>query len=152
MGIIVEFRRGQSPRAECDWTDLTILTTDGDDTGDGIVRGVGFHNNGMIRQPMSQDGGGSEGILEALESNVTVVRERPRDSLPGETGEGNLSGLGQTGEGRTSGARDAASATQAERCALHHHACPVFVRQKLAVLSRRKGGNLVDIRTSCIRL
>ena len=45
-----------------------------------------------------------------------------------------LSGLGETGGKRTSRARDAASATQAERCALHHHACPIFVRQKLAVV------------------
>ena len=72
MGIVVEFRRGQSPRAECDQTDLTILTTDGDDTGDGVVRGIGFHNNGMIRQPMSQDGGGSEGVFEALENDQGI--------------------------------------------------------------------------------
>ena len=73
MGIVVEFWRGQRPRAERDRMDLTILTTDGDDTRNGIVRGVGFHNNGMIWQPMSQDGGRSEGIFEALESNATVI-------------------------------------------------------------------------------
>ena len=89
MGIIVEFWRGQCPRVERDQMDLAILTTDGDDTGDGIVRGIGFHNNGMVRQPMSQDGGGGEGVFEALESNVTVVRERPRDSFPGKAGERN---------------------------------------------------------------
>ena len=89
MGVVVEFQHSQCPRVECDWTDLTILTMDGDDTGNGIVRGVGFHNNGMIQQPMSQDGGGSKGVLEALESNATVVRERPRDSLPGKAGKGN---------------------------------------------------------------
>ena len=75
MGIVVEFWSGQCPRAECDQMDLTILTTDGDDTGNGVVRGVGFHNNGMVWQPMSQNGGGSEGIFEALESNMTVVGE-----------------------------------------------------------------------------
>ena len=89
VGIVVEFWRGQSPRVEHDRTDLTILTMDGNDTGYGVVRGVGFHNNGMIRQPMSQNGGGSEGVFEALESDATVVRERPRDSLPGKVGKGN---------------------------------------------------------------
>ena len=128
MGIVVEFRRGQSPRAECNWTDLTILTMDGDDTGYGVVRGIGFHNNGMVQQPMSQNGGGSEGVFEALESNVTVIREGPSVRMG-------------SNRGRTyKRARDAASATQAERCALHHHACPVFVGQKLAALSWRKGG------------
>ena len=51
-----------------------------------------------------------------------------------------MSGLGQTGEGRTSGARDVASATQAERCALHHHACPVFVGRSACRTQQRKGG------------
>ena len=73
VGIVVEFWRGQCPRVERNRTDLTILTTDGDDTRDGIVRGVSFHYDGVVRQPMSQDGGGSEGVFEALESNVTVV-------------------------------------------------------------------------------
>ena len=50
----------------------------------------------------------------------------------------------------TSGARDAASATQAERCALHHMRVLYLSDGRLAVLRRRRGGNLVDIRTSCI--
>ena len=60
--------------------------------------------------------------------------------------------IGETGEKRTSGARDAASATQAECCALHHMRVPYLSDGVLAVLSRRRGGNLVNIRTSCIRL
>ena len=75
MGIIVEFWHCQRPRAECDQMDLTILTMDGDDTRNGVVRGVSLHNNGMIWQPMSQDGGGSEGVFEASESNATVIRK-----------------------------------------------------------------------------
>ena len=58
--------------------------------------------------------------------------------------------MGETGEKCTSGAWDAASATQAERCALHHTCVPYLSDGRLAVLSRRRGGNLVDIRTSCI--
>src|SRR6201981_3166475 len=89
MGIVIEFRSGQHPRIERDQTNLTILTTNGNDTGNGVVRGIDFHNDGVVRQPMSQNGGGSEGIFEALESNVTVIREGPRDSLPGKAGKGN---------------------------------------------------------------
>ena len=48
MGIVVEFQCSQRPRAEHDWMDLTILTVDGDDTGNGVVRGIGLHNNGTI--------------------------------------------------------------------------------------------------------
>src|ERR1700746_3274879 len=75
VGIVVEFRSGQHPRMECDRMNLTILITNGNDTGNGIVRGVGFHNDGVVRQPMSQNGGGSEGVFEVLESNATVVRK-----------------------------------------------------------------------------
>ena len=75
MGIVVEFQSSQRPRAEHNWADLTILTMDGDETRDGIVRGVGSHNDGVVQQPMSQNGGRSEGIFEALESNATVIRE-----------------------------------------------------------------------------
>ena len=89
VGIVVEFQCHQRPRVEPDWMDLTILTMDGDDTGNGVVRGVSFHNNGMIQQPMSQDRGRSEGVFEALESNATVIRKLPRDSFPGKAGERN---------------------------------------------------------------
>ena len=60
--------------------------------------------------------------------------------------------MGETREKRTSGAQDAASVTQAERCALHHMHVLYLSDGGLAILRRRKGGNLVDIRTSCIRL
>ena len=50
--------------------------------------------------------------------------------------------MGETGEGRTSGARDVASATQAERCALHHHACPVFVGRSACRTQQKEGGEI----------
>ena len=37
---------------------------------------------------MSEDGCGSEGMLESIESMSTVLREIPRSILPGEPGEG----------------------------------------------------------------
>ena len=56
----------------------------------------------------------------------------------------------KTGEKHTSGAWDAASATQVECCALHPTRVPYLLDGELAVLRRRGGGNLVDIRTDCI--
>ena len=58
--------------------------------------------------------------------------------------------MGETREKRTSGAWDVASATQAERCALHHMCVLYLSNGGLAVLRRRRGGNLVDIHTDCI--
>ena len=60
--------------------------------------------------------------------------------------------IGETGEKRTSGARDTASATQAERCALHHTRVLYLLDGRLAILRRRRGGNLVNIHTNCIQL
>ena len=60
--------------------------------------------------------------------------------------------MGETGGKRASGARDAASATQVERCALHHTCVPYLSDGELAILRRRGGGNRVDIHTNCIRL
>ena len=35
-------------------------------------------------------------------------------------------------------------------CALHHTCVPYLSDRRFAILSRRRGGNLVDIHTSCI--
>ena len=63
-----------------------------------------------------------------------------------------LSGTHKQGKSILAGARDLASATQVERCALHHTRVPYLSDGGLAILRRRGGENLVDIRTTCIRL
>ena len=57
-----------------------------------------------------------------------------------------------TGGKCTSRARDMASVTQVERCALHLMHVLYLSDGGLAILRRRRGGNLVDIRTNCIWL
>ena len=74
MGIVVEFQCSEHPEVECDQTDFTILAADRDDTRDGIIGSIGFHDDRVVWQPMGQDGGGSESIL-VLEGNVTIIRE-----------------------------------------------------------------------------
>ena len=63
VGVIVELRSGEGARVESDRPDLVIWAPDGDNSGDGIVRGVGFHNDRSIRHPMSKYGSCSEGFL-----------------------------------------------------------------------------------------
>ena len=50
------------------------------------------------------------------------------------------------------GAQDLASVTQVEHCALHLMHVLDLLDGRLAMLRRRGGENLVDIRTDCIQL
>ena len=63
MGIIVQFRGRQSPRIVSDGSELRIGTDNGQNASDSIVRGVGLDLKRSIRNPMSEDWSGSEGLL-----------------------------------------------------------------------------------------
>ena len=63
MGIIVQLRGGQSPRIVSDGSELGIGADNGQNAGDGIVRGIGLNHKQSVRNPMSEDWSGSEGLL-----------------------------------------------------------------------------------------
>ena len=83
MGVVVELRSGESSRTECNWENLIILTTDGDDAGDCIVQSVRLDDDQSIRNPMRKDRSGGEGFLQEFEGGSTVVGEYPRSTLAG---------------------------------------------------------------------
>jgi len=64
--------------------DLSIGAGDRQDTSNGIVRGIRFHNDRGIRNKVSEYGCGSEGVLESIESASTVLGEDPRSIFLGE--------------------------------------------------------------------
>ena len=61
-----------------------IFVNNGEDCSESIVRGIGFHNELSIRNPMSEDRGGDKCFLERVESILTGGVELPRSVLPGE--------------------------------------------------------------------
>ena len=63
MGIIVQLRGGQSPQIVSDGSEFRIGTDNGQNASDSIVRGVGLDLKRSIRNPMSEDWSGSEGLL-----------------------------------------------------------------------------------------
>ena len=63
MGIIVQLRGGQSPRIVSDRLELRIGANNGQNAGDGIVQGIGLDHKRSVRNPMSEDQSGSEGLL-----------------------------------------------------------------------------------------
>jgi len=87
MGVIVQLWSSQGPGVECYWTDFSIGAGDRQDTSDGIVGGIRFHNDRGIWNKVSKDGCSGEGMLESIESVLTVLGEDPRSIFPGEPGE-----------------------------------------------------------------
>ena len=63
MCVIVQLRRGECVRIEGDRPNLTIGTSDGQDTSDHIVRSVGFDGDRGTRLIVSKDGSSCEGLL-----------------------------------------------------------------------------------------
>ena len=61
-----------------------ISVNNREDCSESIVRGISFHNELSIGNPMSEDRYGGECFLERVESIFTGGVELPRSVLPGE--------------------------------------------------------------------
>ena len=84
VGIIIELWGRQSLGIVSHWPDLIIGTTERENTGNGIIRGVGFYYHWSVRRPMSEDWSGGEGVLELVKGGTTGVIEAPGCTLVGE--------------------------------------------------------------------
>jgi len=61
-----------------------IFINNGEDCSESIVRGISFHNELSIGNPMSEDRSGNKCFLERVESILAGGVELPRNVLPGE--------------------------------------------------------------------
>ena len=61
-----------------------IFINNGEDCSKSIVRGIGFHNELSIGNPMSENRSGGKCFLERIESILTGGVELPRNVLLGE--------------------------------------------------------------------
>ena len=77
MRVVVQLGRGECARIEGNWLNLAIRTGDGQDTGNRIVRSVGFDGNWGTRLIVSKDGSSCEGLLQPIEGTSTVLGEVP---------------------------------------------------------------------------
>ncbi|KIO01093.1 hypothetical protein M404DRAFT_151159 [Pisolithus tinctorius Marx 270] len=89
MGIIVEFWCSHGAGVESDWAEFTIRAGDRQNASNGIVRGIGFNCKQSIRDPVSENRSGAEGILQAEESGVALLGKVPRSTLLHEASEWN---------------------------------------------------------------
>ena len=66
MGVIVQLGRSECSQIKSDQADFTIGTCGGKDTGNCVVGGVGFDDEGRIGLIVGKDGGYHEGYFEGI--------------------------------------------------------------------------------------
>ena len=84
MCVVVQLRRSESVRVKGNWMNFIIFVNNGEDCSESIVRGIGFHNELSIGNPMSKDRSRGKCFLERVESIYTGGVELPRNVLLGE--------------------------------------------------------------------
>ena len=60
MGVVVEFRRGESAGMESHGVNFTRICLKGKYCSQSIIRSVSFYNEWLVRNPMSGDRSGNE--------------------------------------------------------------------------------------------
>ena len=84
MCVVVQLCCSESVRVKGNWMNFIIFINNGEDCSESIVRGIGFHNELSIGNPMSEDRSRGKCFLERVESILTGGVELPRNVLPGE--------------------------------------------------------------------
>jgi hypothetical protein len=87
--IIVEFSTGKRSGMKCDRVKFTGCIELQQDSTEGIVRGVGSHDQRLVGNPMRQNRGRSESLLEKPEGLSAIFSKSPWDTFPGKPSEGN---------------------------------------------------------------
>jgi hypothetical protein len=80
MSVVVEFWRCEGPRVVGNWMYISI-GVNGQDCTQGIVQGIGFHNNLLIRHPVGEDRSSGECLFQVLESSAAFLRKSPRNTF-----------------------------------------------------------------------
>ena len=84
MCVVVQLCCSKSVRVKSNWVNFIIFINNGEDCSESIVRGIGFHNELSIGNPMSEDRSGDKCFLERVESILIRGVEFPRNVLLGE--------------------------------------------------------------------
>src|ERR1700679_1441436 len=89
MGVVVEFRSTERARVKRYRANLAGVCLNRQNSAQGVVGGVCFHDDWSVGDPVGEDGGGDEGRLQRIEGFLGVVREIPRNTLPSKAGKRN---------------------------------------------------------------
>ena len=84
MCVVIQLRRSKSAGVKNNWINFIIFINNREDCSESIVRGISFHDELSIGNPMSEDRFGGKCFLERVESILTGEVKLPRNVLPGE--------------------------------------------------------------------
>ena len=84
MCVIVQLHHSESARVKGNWVNFVIFINNGEDCSESIVRGISFHDELSIRNPMSKVRSGGKCFLERVESIYTGGVKLSRNVLLGE--------------------------------------------------------------------
>ena len=84
MCVIIQLHHSKSARVKGNWMNFIIFINNGENCSKSIVRGISFHNELSIGNPMSENQSRGEYFLERVESILTGGVELPRNVLLGE--------------------------------------------------------------------
>ena len=83
MCVVIQLCCSKSVRVKGNWMNFIIFVNNGEDCSESIVRGISFHNELSIRNPMSENQSEGECFLERVESILTGGVKLPRNVLLG---------------------------------------------------------------------
>jgi len=83
MYVVVQLCCSESARVKGNWVNFIIFVNSEEDYSESIVRGISFHDELSIRNPMSKDRSGDKCFLEKVESIYTGGVKLPRNVLLG---------------------------------------------------------------------
>ena len=82
--IIIQLCCSESMEVKNNWMNFIFFFNNRNDCSKSIVQSISFYNELSIRNPINEDGSGSECLLERIESIMTGGVKLPRDVLLGE--------------------------------------------------------------------
>ena len=85
MCVVVQLCYSESKRVKDNWMNLIIFVNNGEDCSESIVRGISFHDELSIGNPMSKDKSRSKCFFEKVENILTKGVKLLRNVLLDET-------------------------------------------------------------------
>jgi len=83
MCVVVQLCCSESTRVKGNWVNFILFVNNREDCSESIVRGISFHDELSIRNPMSEDRSGGECFLKRVESILIEGVKLPKNVLSG---------------------------------------------------------------------
>src|ERR1700735_5303857 len=83
MGVVVEFRGSESPGMESHRVDFAGISLNGEDGAQSVVGGISLYNDRTVRNPVSENGSGSESGFQSFKRLLGISGKVPGNTFAG---------------------------------------------------------------------